>query len=428
LRILYICLGYCLAPIAVLGLLWRGLWERGYWHCFGERFGLGAALPPGGIWVHAVSVGEVQAAAVLVRALRARYPELPLALSTTTPTGRARARSLFGDAVVVRYLPFDLPGAVRRFLDRVQPRLAIILETELWPNLYHALSARDVPLLLASARLSPRSVRRYRWLAPLLRATLSQNVVVAAQSEEDAERFRAIGARADRTHVLGNIKFDYEPPVDVVRAGAAVRAGLGAAGRPVWVAGSTHEGEVEAVLAAHAVVRAAAPAALLVLVPRHPARFGAVADLLRRRGVAFVTRSSAAAVADDTEVLLVDTHGELIQFYAAADVAFVGGSLVPIGGHNLLEPAALAKPILTGPHWFNAGAVAQILIGTGAVHVVTDASGLARAVAGYLAEPAARLRAGAAGLAAVSANRGALTRLLGLVEALLAARGAVRAT
>jgi 3-deoxy-D-manno-octulosonic-acid transferase len=194
------------------------------------------------------------------------------------------------------------------------------------------------------------------------------------------------------------------------------------------VAGSTHEGEEEAVLAAHAAVRTAAPGALLVLVPRHPARFGAVADLLRRSRVAFVTRSSAAAVAGDTEVLLVDTHGELMQFYAAADVAFVGGSLVPIGGHNLLEPAALAKPILTGPHLFNAGAVAQLLIGTGAVQVVADASGLARAVAGYLAEPAARLRAGGAGLAAVSANRGALARLLDLVESLLVARGARRAT
>jgi 3-deoxy-D-manno-octulosonic-acid transferase len=227
--------------------------------------------------------------------------------------------------------------------------------------------------------------------------------------------------------VLGNLKFDYEPPADVVRRGAVVCAGLGA-GRPVWVAGSTHEGEEEAILAAHAVVRVAAPGALLVLVPRHPARFGAVADLLRRRRVAFVTRSSAAAVGGETEVLLVDTHGELMQFYAAADVAFVGGSLVPIGGHNLLEPAALAKPILTGPHLFNAGAVAQILIGAGALHVVADASGLARAVAGYLAEPAARVRAGGAGLAAVSANRGALARLLGLVESLLAARGALRAT
>ena len=422
-RLLYICLAYCLLPVALAGVLWRGLRDRAWWEALPERFGYGPRAAPGGIWVHAVSVGEVQAAAALLHALAARHPGLPLLLTTATPTGRQRARSLFGAGVSVRWLPYDLPGPVGRFLDRVQPRLAIVLETELWPNLYHACGRRGIPLVLASARLSARSLARYRWLAPLIRATLRQLSAIAAQSATDAARFAALGADPARTHVTGNVKFDFalaEDAAATAARGAALRLALGAAARPVWVAGSTHAGEEEQVLAAHALVRARLPAALLVLVPRHPPRFASAAALLRRQGARFVTRSSGEPPDAGTEILLGDTLGELTLFYAAADVAFVGGSLVPVGGHNLLEPAALGLPVLAGPHTASTAAIAALLLEAGGAHVVSDAATLAAQVTHYLAGPQARRRDGEAARAVVAANRGALARLLALVEPLLA--------
>jgi 3-deoxy-D-manno-octulosonic-acid transferase len=418
LRLLYICLGYGLAPI-LLGLsLWRGLRDRSYWHALPERLGFGPAAPAGGLWVHAVSVGEVQAAASLVRELRRRYPELPLTLTTATPTGRGRAQSLFAGEVAVRYLPYDLPGPVDRFLDRVRPRLGIILETELWPNLYRACDRQRVTLVLASARVSERSVRRYRWAGGLVREALARGVIVAAQSAADAGRFAALGASPARTPVVGNLKFDFELPPETEARGRALRATLGA-GRPVWAAGSTHEGEEELVLDAHARLADELPGALLVLAPRHPPRFEAVAALLRRRGLAFVTRSSGTDVAPATAVLLVDTLGELVLHYAASDVAFVGGSLVPIGGHNLLEPAALGKPVVTGPYTSSAAPVARLLVEAGAAEVVADGDALAACVGRLLADPAACRVAGERGLAAVSANRGALARFLALLAPLV---------
>jgi 3-deoxy-D-manno-octulosonic-acid transferase len=417
-RFLYILLAYLLAPVIVGVMLWRGFHDRSYWRNFGERFGFGSAPFAGeSLWVHAVSVGEVQAAAALVRALRERHPGLPIVLTTVTPTGAERARAQFGDGVHVRYVPYDLPGSVRRFFDRMRPRAAIILETELWPNLYHECGRRGVPLVLASARISPRSVGRYRRLAGLFRETLSHGIVIAAQSEGDAERFRSIGANPQRTHVTGNIKFDFSLPSDLRARGAALRQ-RHAAGRPVWVAGSTHAGEEEIVLAVHAVL-SVSPRPLLVLVPRHPGRFDDVAALLERRGIAHVRRSSGASCTAQTEVLLVDTLGELMQFYAAGDLAFVGGSLVPIGGHNLLEPAALGLAALTGPHNFNAQEIADMLIEAGAVQVVTDQPSLRAAVEVLLGDPAERERRGVIGLEAVERNRGALARLLALIDPVL---------
>ena len=418
LRLLYICLGYVLAPFLLAASLWRGVRDRSYLEALPERLGFGAALAPGGLWVHAVSVGEVQAAASLVRALRQRYPDLPLTLTTSTPTGRGRARSLFGADVTVRYLPYDLPGPVRRFLDRVRPRLGVVLETELWPNLYHACDRRGLRLVLASARVSERSVARYRRLGGIVRGALERGVVVAAQSKADADRFASLGADPARVHVVGNLKFDFELPPEAATRGRALREALGAE-RPVWVAGSTHEGEEEIVLEAHARVRATRPDALLVLVPRHPPRFDAVAALLKRRGIVFARRSTGDAVTPATAVLLVDTLGELVLFYAAADVAFVGGSLVPIGGHNLLEPAALGKPVVTGPHTANAAPVARLLVEAGAAEVVADGDALATAVGRLLGDAAARGAAGEAGRAAVGANRGALARFLALIRPLL---------
>jgi 3-deoxy-D-manno-octulosonic-acid transferase len=417
-RFIYNLLIRIVAPIAFGLHLARGLRDPAYRDRPAERFGFGARLDRDSIWVHAVSVGEVQASQPLVRALLRRYPGMPLVLTTVTPTGAARARALFGEAVIHRYVPYDLPGSVRRFFERVRPRLAVILETELWPNLFAECGHRHVPLVLASARVSQRSVRRYRRLVPLFRATLAHGIVIGAQSKADAERFLSIGASADRTRVTGNVKFDFELAPDVPGRGRAWR-GRNAPSRPVWVAGSTHEGEEELVLDAHAAVRERFPDALLVLVPRHPPRFEAVRALLEKRGVAYVLRSRDEQASAATAVVLGDTMGELMTFYAAADVAFVAGSLVPIGGHNLLEPASVGAPILTGPHNFNAEDIFLKLEEAGAVQSVMDPRALGQAVAALLADPERRAAMGQRGREVVEGNRGAVARLLDLIEPLL---------
>jgi len=419
LRILYLLAVYLTAPVISAVLLARGLRDRSYWRNFRERFGLGPPRPPHGVWVHAVSVGEVQACAPLVTALSRRHPDLALTVTTFTPTGAARARALFGNLAEVRYVPYDLPGAVRRFLKRVDPALAVIFETELWPNLYRECGRRRVPLVLASARISERSLGRYRRLGALFRDALSQAAIVAAQGEADAARFRALGADAASTHVTGNLKFDFELPEDLAQRGRRLRRHY-ARGRPLWVAGSTHEGEEAAVLEAQRLVRGTHADALLVIAPRHPSRFAPVAQLLAEAGVTFTRRSDGApAPGEAPAVLLLDSLGELLEFYAAADVAFVGGSLVPVGGHNLLEPAALGVPILTGPHNFNGADVARLLIARGAAGIVHNPQELGARVSALLSDPKERERIGAQGRASVEGSRGALARLLALIEPLL---------
>ncbi|MDH5254636.1 MAG: lipid IV(A) 3-deoxy-D-manno-octulosonic acid transferase [Gammaproteobacteria bacterium] len=419
-RVVYVLLTYLAVPLLLLHLLWRGFSVPGYRQRIGERFGLRKPrLARTSIWVHAVSVGEVQAAAPLVRALLKRHPDVPLVITTMTPTGAERVRALFGDSVIHSYVPYDVASAVRRFFDWARPMLAIIMETELWPNLYHECGKRRVPLVLASARVSLRSVRRYRRLIPLFRDTLSHGILIAAQTPADADRFRSLGANPARTHVTGNIKFDFELPPEIAGRGRELRLQQ-AEHRPVWVAASTHDGEEEAVLEAHARVLERHPAALLVLVPRHPERFPQVAALLDARGISYVTRSGRATATPATRVLLGDTMGELTTFYAAADVAFVGGSLVRIGGHNLLEPVALAVPVVTGPHNENAADIAELLVDCGAALVVPDWAGLAAEVSWLLGDEAERRKRGGAGRQAILANRGALDRLLALVDPLIA--------
>jgi 3-deoxy-D-manno-octulosonic-acid transferase len=421
LRLAYLVLSWVAIPLLAAHLFWRSLSVPGYRRRIPERFGL--RLPPRpvrpSLWVHAVSVGEVQAAAPLIRALLREYPGMPLVVTTMTPTGSDRVRALFGGQVINTYVPYDLVGAVRRFLDWAEPRLAIVMETELWPHLYAQCGQRGLPLVLASARISPRSVARYRRLLPLFRDTLSHGIVIAAQSTADAARFAELGAAPERTHVTGNIKFDVELPSDISARGAVLR-GEQAPGRPVWIAASTHEGEEQAVLAAHRLVRRVHPGALLLLVPRHPERFNSVGALLEREGFGYVMRSSGGRCTPATEVFLGDSMGELTQFYAAADVAFVGGSLVKVGGHNLLEPAALGVPALTGPHNFNAADIAAQLIEAGAVDVVGDAGALAERVSALLTDAGERERRAAAGHQVLGENRGSLARLLALVRPLLA--------
>jgi 3-deoxy-D-manno-octulosonic-acid transferase len=358
-----------------------------------------------------VSVGEVVAAGPVLRRLAADYPQRRLLLTTSTATGRRQALALYGRLADIRYLPYDLPGCVRRFLRRAQPQIGIILETEIWPTLYQACGRRDIPLVIASARLSERSVRRFQWARGLVRDVLSApHVHVMAQSADDAARFIALGANPTRTGVCGNVKYDQMVDPAVLSAAGDLRRLLGSE-RPVWVAGSTHDGEEIAVLDAHRRVRAECPSALLVLAPRHPPRFEAVAQLLERSGMTYVRRTEHPSVTVETDVLLLDTLGELVRYYAAADLSFVGGSLVPIGGHNLLEPLSVRCAVLTGPSNSNDAPTARLLRAVGAIDVVSDAAELARAVTERFGNAAISRKAVDAGTTVLDANRGAVDRL-----------------
>ena len=406
-----------LIPYAVYWLI-RGLGNPSYYDRLGQRFGLGFPRIDRCIWIHAVSVGEVQASSPLIRAMRERFPQQQLLVTTVTPTGAARLKSLFGDTVHHSYIPFEFPHAVNNFFSAVNPSAALIMETEIWPNLYRGCGVRNVPLVLASARISPRSVPGYWRFLPLIRETLSHGIIIAAQSQSDADRFLSLGASSSRTWVTGNIKFDVELPPGIRQQGAALRAEI-IGDRPVWIAASTHEGEEQQVLAAHRALRQQTPDLLLVLVPRHPERFSEVRELIRRFGFEVVSRTESRVCVPSTAVFLGDTMGEVPLFYAASDVAFVGGSLVPVGGHNLLEPAAQALPIVTGSHLFNAQDIADMFVENQACRMVYNKEELIATIAELLANPDDAAELGRNGLALLEQNRGALARLLVLLEPLL---------
>jgi len=417
-RTLYTLLLHLALPLIALRLYLRGRNAPAYRQRIAERFALKLPpLKPGGIWVHAVSVGESIAAAPLIRALRERHPELPITVTCMTPTGSERIRALFGDQVQHCYLPYDLPWAAARFLDRLQPKLAVIMETELWPNHIHQCARRGIPTVLANARLSEKSARGYARFTGLTRPMLAEMSWIAAQTEAEAERFRQLGARSECVSVTGSIKFDLTIDPELKSRAQTLRASWGATNRPVWIAASTHAGEDEIVLAAHRQLLQRHPDSLLILVPRHPERFGAVHALCQRAGLRTVCRSSGQPVVGADQVLLGDTMGELLFLYALADVAFVGGSLVPNGGHNLLEPAALGLPVLSGPHLFNFLEIAEQLRGAGGLAEVAGGEALALQLLRLLNEPGLRQRMGCAGLAVLQRNQGALERLLdGLVR------------
>lgn len=415
-RSIYSFVLYLLTPLALLRLGWRGLRAPGYWQRWGERFGfipeLSGASP---IWVHAVSVGEVQAAVPLLRALLKRYPEVPVLVTTTTPTGSEQVRNLFEARVAHVYLPYDLPGAVARFLERARPRLGLIMETEIWPNLYRACAHRGVPVLLVNARLSARSAAGYARLRRLTAQTLRHLRGIAAQSRKDAERLLDLGAAAERVQVTGSIKFDMQIPASLTEEAAVLRRDWGVQ-RPVWVAASTHEGEDEWVLEAHRRVRERQPQALLVLVPRHPERFARVAALCREQGWTTVLRSERIPTPDDAAIFIGDSMGELLLFFGACDVAFIGGSLIAHGGHNPLEASAQRIPVLFGPHMFNFEQIAELLLSAGAAREVGDAAMLADGVLHWLDDASARSVAGERGAAVVEANKGARDAVLEMVE------------
>ena len=417
-RILYNLLIYLLQiPIAAYWLL-RSIAKRSYRSKIGQRLGFGYPELDSCIWIHAVSVGEVQAAVPLVREIARRFPGRSLLVTTVTPTGAERVEALFGDTVTHSYIPFEMPVAVDHFFAAVKPELALVMETEIWPNLYRACGVRDIPLILVSARISPRSVGGYRRFMPLFRETLSHGIIIAAQSEADADRFRALGASPIRTWVTGSIKFDRELPAGLAERGRAFRAQT-FGDRPVWVAASTHDREEQKVLDAHRRVQEKHPDALLVLVPRHPERFAEVGELVTKLGFNCVPRTGGQACNAETEVFLGDTMGELPLFYAASDVAFVGGSLVKIGGHNLLEPAALGLPIVSGPHVFNAQEIADMFADLGACRIVDSPAELANAISELLGNKTLAAELGSQGRELLKQNRGALARLLGLLEPLL---------
>jgi len=415
-RFAYALVTYLLMPVYAAYWIARGIGNRSYRDRFGQRFGFGyPQLHDGSIWIHAVSVGEVQAAVPLIKLLARRFPDSRILVTTVTPTGAERVAALFGDTVSHCYLPFETPYSVSRFFNEVRPTIALILETEIWPNLYHECGQRNIPLILVSARISPNSVDTYRRFLPLFRDTLSYGIVIAAQSELDAERFRRLGAAPERTWVTGNIKFDIELPDDLLQRGNDFRR-ENFAGRPVWVAASTHDREEEQVLFAHELVRKQFPDALLVLAPRHPERFAAVRSLLHKKGLNFVARTDGVPCTPDTEVYLGDTMGDVPLFYAAANVAFVGGSLVPIGGHNLLEPAALGRPVITGPHLFHTQDIADKFEKVGASISVENAGQLGAAVADLFADEKTAADIGDRGRTIVQQNRGALDGLMKLLQ------------
>ncbi|MEJ2481407.1 MAG: lipid IV(A) 3-deoxy-D-manno-octulosonic acid transferase, partial [Acidihalobacter sp.] len=375
-RILYSLLLYLLTPLVIARLYWRGRANPDYHRRIAERFAHYPRLPNvPRIWVHAVSVGEVIASTPLIRRLQSEFPGHRILVTTTTPTGSAQVRRLFHDSVDHCYLPYDLPHVVRRFLRKTRPLIAVIMETELWPNLFAACARRDIPLMIANARLSERSARGYARFASLTRRTLWHISHIAAQGKQDAQRFLELGAPSERVQQAGNIKFDISVPEEQVAQGQALREGLGS--RPVWIAASTHAGEDDILLDAHHRLLEKLPDAFLILVPRHPERFDEVAALCREQGLRSMRRSTGAACAPDTQVLVGDTLGELLALYAAADAAFVGGSLIPIGGHNPLEPAALGLPVLTGPHIFNFNEVYARLFQAGAAVHADDAVAIA---------------------------------------------------
>ena len=419
-RFIYSLAALALLPWAVMHLLWRARRQPEYLRHWSERFGFfpaakgqDPARPT--IWLHAISVGETRAAQPLVTVLRKRYPVHRILFTHMTPTGRATSETLFGDSVERIYLPYDTPWAMRGFLRRYRPQFGLIMETELWPNLIAACRQAKVPLWLVNARLSERSAKRYATFPVLTRQALQGLVAIGAQTASDAARLAALGAQ--RVTVTGNIKFDIEAPPEQLELGRELRARCGK--RPVWLAASTREGEEALILAAWKKAMqevGADTTALLVIVPRHPQRFDAVAKLASEHGFALQRRSGNAALEATTDVLLGDSMGELFAFYAAADIAFIGGSLLDFGSQNLIEAAACGTPILIGPSTRNFAEAAREAIAGGAALAIRDADDLARQVTALLSDAGRRQRMGEAGRAFAGRHRGATARTLELIS------------
>lgn len=407
---------YLLTPVILYRLAVRGLRARAYFWRWRERFGF---FPKpdfdSSVWVHAVSVGEFNAAMPLIRQLMTHYPDQALVVTTVTPTGSDQVIRNLGDQVFHVYLPYDLPAAVNRFLDRTNPLFAVVMETEIWPNLFGVTRDRGIPLVVANARLSERSLKGYRPVRSLVANALNCATAVAAQTETDRQRLRKLGGRPEILHVVGSLKFDLQLPPGLEKFGSEVRSEWGS-DRLVVAAASTHEEDDEAVLPAFIELTRQHPSALLVIAPRHPERFARVIARCRALGLATASRSEDRAATPTTQVFVIDTMGELLKYFAAADIAFVGGSIAKVGGHNVLEPAALGVPVLVGPHTFNFAEITEMLLSRQGAMRIDDASTLARRLCELADNPSLRRDMGRRGFDLVRENRGALQRTLELVQ------------
>lgn len=422
-RYVYSALLYCLLPLLIVRLLWRSRRAPAYRRRLGERLGVHRQPPPAGrpvVWLHAVSVGEVAASARLVRRLLADYPEGALVVTTTTPTGSQRVRELFGDSVSHVYCPWDLPGAVQRFLDWARPDALLLVETELWPNILHYCRARGCRTVLVNGRLSRRSARRYACLAPFSRRLVRQLEALICRGADDSKCFLALGVESDRLSVSGNLKWDAGLPPAAREQGERLRRHF--AGIQVLLAASTHPGEERPLIEAWLAVAGSRPGCRLVLVPRHPERADEVAALCTGRGLRVARLSAGLPRQDGFDVLLGDTVGDLPALYATATVAFVGGSLVTLGGHNPLEALLWRVPVVSGPEVRNFEEIYRALETAGVCRVVRDGADLAAVLARLLDDEAQRLAMSAAALAVVEDNRGALERVVEVVAAQLPPR------
>lgn len=408
----YTPLLYLFLPIILIRLLVRGFKNPAYWHRWGERFGYTGLEGPIQVWVHAVSVGEARAAAPLINHLLANGNSSIL-VTTMTPTGSDEVTRLFGDSVRHRYAPYDYPGAINRFLDTVRPRVVIVMETEIWPNMITRCSGRSIPLLFANLRLSERSYLKYKKVSGLIGDILKKVTRFAVQSPPDATRLRYLGALPESIGVTGSIKFEVRIPASLNEVAQVLRREWGQE-RPVWIAGSTHEGEDESVLKVYARLKRDHADLILVLVPRHPERFSAVAKLARKTGFNVMLRSESRPDLDGVDIYIGDTMGELTLMYAAADIAFVGGSIIRHGGHNVLEPCALGVPVIFGPHMLNFLEISQLTLERGAGVQVNGEDELLAAVSGFLNDPNLRFRTGEAGRSLIEENKGALNKTLAL--------------
>ncbi|MDF7679626.1 lipid IV(A) 3-deoxy-D-manno-octulosonic acid transferase [Enterobacteriaceae bacterium ESL0689] len=421
-ELLYTVLLYLIQPVIWLRLLWRSRKTAAYRQRLSERYGFcHHKVAPHGILLHSVSVGETLAAIPLVRALRHRYPSLPITVTTMTPTGSERAMSAFGNDVHHVYLPYDLPCAMNRFLNAVQPKLVIVMETELWPNMIRALHQRNIPLVIANARLSARSAKGYARVGKFVHRLLSRIPLIAAQNEEDGNRFIALGLPRQQLAVTGSLKFDISVTPALAARAVTLRRQW-APHRKVWIAASTHEGEELIILQAHKKLLETFPDLLLILVPRHPERFADVRIMVKKAGMSFTLRSSGDVPSATTQVVIGDTMGELMLLYGIADLAFVGGSLIARGGHNPLEPAAHAIPVLMGPHTFNFKDICARLQRDDGLITIMNVDSLVTQITHLLNDEEYRLWYGRHAVDVLRQNQGALSRLLQLLQPYLPPR------
>jgi len=375
-RYFYSSLFYLAIPFILLRLLWRSIKAPSYRHRWRERFALyNKRYPKDIIWFHAVSVGESEALFPLVRQIQKQHPNLNVLITTTTPTGSARVKAVMQDAVIHVYLPYDIPDAIYRFMRCFKPKLAVIMETEIWPNLFLACGKRGIPLYIINARLSENSARGYKKIPMLVRSALAQVSLIAAQTEDDAKRFISIGADSAKVKTLGNIKFDIKVSQETIEQGIQIKVDL-FSGRFVWLIASTHKDEESIFLGLYLELKKTIPELLLVIVPRHPERFSEVRKLCEQQQLIVVLRTTKTRVSAETDVYLADTLGELKMLYATADVAFVGGSMVPNGGHNILEAAAVGVPIMFGPYMSNFKDIARGVLAANAAIQCQDKEAL----------------------------------------------------